>query len=246
MFNILIIATSVEIDRKTGRERKWRRRLIFAWDREWWRWYEYLTCCASFDGQVYLTFAYLKLKYSSAFHRLNKGKTRSSEEEVEPTCTKIYYASRTHSQLTQIIPELRKLKLSPMPSNNLSNTNHDSSSLRKRDLSDQDDDAEEDILRNYTRTVSLGSRKQLCVNDELKAKSGDIDESCRELLGSEFHWIYHIHTLLIHHREEWQKMSIFTAERRRWAYGWLPRSDIGTVNGFYHTTQIWRYTLGIS
>ena len=34
-----------------------------------------------------------------------------------------------------------------------------------------------------TRTVSLGSRKQLCINDELRQKARDLDEACRELLG---------------------------------------------------------------
>ena len=33
-----------------------------------------------------------------------------------------------------------------------------------------------------TRFVSLGSRRQLCLNEELKAKGGDLDERCRELL----------------------------------------------------------------
>ena len=36
-----------------------------------------------------------------------------------------------------------------------------------------------------TRTVSLGSRKQLCINDELRQKTRDLDEACRELLGGE-------------------------------------------------------------
>jgi DEAD_2 len=33
-----------------------------------------------------------------------------------------------------------------------------------------------------TRFVSLGSRKQLCLNEGLKAKGGDLDERCRDLL----------------------------------------------------------------
>ena len=36
-----------------------------------------------------------------------------------------------------------------------------------------------------TRAVSLGSRKQLCINDELRQKTRDLDEACRELLGGE-------------------------------------------------------------
>jgi chromosome transmission fidelity protein 1 len=33
-----------------------------------------------------------------------------------------------------------------------------------------------------TRFVGLGSRKQLCLNEKLKAKGGDLDEHCRDLL----------------------------------------------------------------
>jgi chromosome transmission fidelity protein 1 len=33
-----------------------------------------------------------------------------------------------------------------------------------------------------TRFASLGSRKQLCLNEKLKAKGGDLDEHCRDLL----------------------------------------------------------------
>jgi chromosome transmission fidelity protein 1 len=33
-----------------------------------------------------------------------------------------------------------------------------------------------------TRFVNLGSRKQLCLNEKLKAKGGDLDERCRDLL----------------------------------------------------------------
>ena len=33
-----------------------------------------------------------------------------------------------------------------------------------------------------TRFASLGSRKQLCLNEKLKAKGGDLDERCRDML----------------------------------------------------------------
>ncbi|KAG8738501.1 ATP-dependent DNA helicase chl1 [Ceratobasidium sp. 414] len=70
------------------------------------------------------------------------------EEAEEPTCTKIYYASRTHTQLSQFLGELRKTP-----------------------------------YRADARTVPLGSRKNLCINDGVrKGKYGtDIDEACRSL-----------------------------------------------------------------
>ncbi|KEP48902.1 DNA repair helicase [Rhizoctonia solani 123E] len=69
-------------------------------------------------------------------------------EPEEPTCTKIYYASRTHTQLSQFLGELRKTP-----------------------------------YQIDARTVPLGSRKNLCINDDLKkGKYGaDIDEACRAL-----------------------------------------------------------------
>ncbi|KAJ2935178.1 hypothetical protein H1R20_g1973, partial [Candolleomyces eurysporus] len=110
-------------------------------------------------------------------------------EEEEVACTKIYYASRTHSQLTQVLPEMSKLKLKQ----SVSVTNYhekgflsEPSSLpRKRSLSvgEDDDNQDECGTNKQFRTVSLGSRKQLCINEELKAKSRDLDEACRELLG---------------------------------------------------------------
>ncbi|KAJ7134385.1 helicase C-terminal domain-containing protein [Mycena epipterygia] len=114
--------------------------------------------------------------------RMEKGTSKSSffDQEEEPICTKIYYASRTHSQLAQILPELRRLKLSPVPSS------HCSSSVTnvplKRAAPDNAQE-EEELPVVYSRTVSLGSRKQLCINDQVRARSKDLDEGCRELIG---------------------------------------------------------------
>ena len=33
------------------------------------------------------------------------------------------------------------------------------------------------------RAVSLGSRKQLCINEQLRGRAGDLDEACRQMLG---------------------------------------------------------------
>ncbi|KAJ6584730.1 helicase C-terminal domain-containing protein [Mycena capillaripes] len=110
--------------------------------------------------------------------QLGSSKNRFFDQEEEPTCTKIYYASRTHSQLAQILPELRRLKLSPM----LPASTQCSSSVdvpKKRAAPDEEDE----MPVVYSRTVSLGSRKQLCINDWVRSKSRDLDEGCRELLG---------------------------------------------------------------
>lgn len=78
----------------------------------------------------------------------NSRRKQDTDETEEVTCTKVYYASRTHSQLAQLRSELLK-------------TSHKS------------------------RIVPLGSRKNLCINEELRAKGDtatELDEGCRELL----------------------------------------------------------------
>ncbi|KAF8349254.1 helicase C-terminal domain-containing protein [Amanita rubescens] len=104
---------------------------------------------------------------------VDKTSGRGSVEEQEPTCTKIYYASRTHSQLSQVLPELQKLKIPD------SDATVPWDASRKRPLEIGD---EHELQSPCSRTVSLGSRKQLCINDELRAVSRDLDESCREML----------------------------------------------------------------
>ncbi|KAF5362893.1 hypothetical protein D9758_007152 [Tetrapyrgos nigripes] len=109
-----------------------------------------------------------------------------SRETKEPTCTKIYYASRTHSQLTQVLPELQRLNLSVVPkdisSEEEENCHSNGSKSSKRKAPDEEKD-EQGNQECHTNTVALGSRKHLCINDDLRSASKDLDEACRELLG---------------------------------------------------------------
>ncbi len=113
---------------------------------------------------------------------VDKPSWSDNNEAEETTCTKIYYSSRIHSQLSQVLPELRKLKLAPASVKNLHPTTGVQTPFtpQKRKLEEKD---EEDKVSVTTRTVSLGSRKQLCINDKLRSKARDLDEACRELLG---------------------------------------------------------------
>ena len=116
------------------------------------------------------------------------GSEYSTDAKDEITCTKIFYASRTHSQLAQVLPEMRKLKF---PGKNVSVKSYhpplQHSIPHKRRTDELEYEGNLDLVMpvRVTRTVSLGSRKQLCINDELRQKARDLDEACRELLGGE-------------------------------------------------------------
>ena len=87
-----------------------------------------------------------------------------------------------------MVPELRKLRRAVHHNRSTSPPDHpttagvigDEGGKRKHDSSGSDVGI--DYERPETRFVSLGSRKQLCLNEKLKAKGGDLDERCRELL----------------------------------------------------------------
>ncbi|KAL4080644.1 DNA repair helicase [Scleroderma citrinum] len=109
---------------------------------------------------------------------------RPWSEGEEPMCTKVYYASRTHSQLTQVLPELRKLKFSRVLCRTLETGFRPDGATTLRRRKHEDDSAEMDDLASQQRqwrTVALGSRKQLCINQNIRSKPGDLDEKCREL-----------------------------------------------------------------
>lgn len=83
-----------------------------------------------------------------------------AEGEVElPEELKIFYCSRTHSQLTQFVNELKRIKLPPSVH------------------------LEEDELEEEVKHLSLGSRKNLCINPKV-LKLGNlsaINEKCLDL-----------------------------------------------------------------
>jgi len=82
---------------------------------------------------------------------------------------KILYCSRTHSQLAQFTSELRRVKLPPSIEPDISSSRPDTK------------DGEQ--LTEELRHLTLGSRKNLCINNKVK-KLGDataINERCLEL-----------------------------------------------------------------
>ncbi len=93
-----------------------------------------------------------------------------AQEELEPEDElKIFYCSRTHSQLSQFINELRRVKLPP-------------SVPEGEDHVGSGHDAMKEIQEDI-KHLTLGSRKNLCINPKV-SKLGNataINEKCLEL-----------------------------------------------------------------
>ncbi|KAF8507368.1 helicase C-terminal domain-containing protein [Hysterangium stoloniferum] len=99
---------------------------------------------------------------------LSDSQTKDNTQQVdEPTCTKIYYASRTHSQLAQLRGEVCLQWPSPPT---LTYYQYFFELLK---------------TKHNPRIVPLASRRNLCINDELRAKgdsAAELDEGCREMI----------------------------------------------------------------
>ncbi|PCH02256.1 Helicase-like, DEXD box c2 type [Penicillium occitanis (nom. inval.)] len=100
-----------------------------------------------------------------------KGRVTSQKEKENDNenQTRIYYCSRTHSQLSQFAQELRRVNLPsslPSPEKNVEGEKQEHADL-------------EEVIKHLT----LGSRKQLCINTRVSAlgNATAINERCMEL-----------------------------------------------------------------
>lgn len=94
-------------------------------------------------------------------------KNKQQDDDDEDKSVKIFYCSRTHSQLSQFAGELRRVAFpSSIPN-------------------DPDSDAQDDLskLEERVKHLSLGSRKNLCINPKVRAleNSTAINEKCLDL-----------------------------------------------------------------
>ncbi|GAA5916746.1 DNA helicase [Sporobolomyces salmoneus] len=93
-------------------------------------------------------------------------KLNKLEGDEEPDTPKIYFASRTHSQLSQFVAELRKTQFSQATS-------------APRDPSVSEFSSTSLSAPRPVRLIPLGSRQNLCINDEVRQRS----KGNNELLG---------------------------------------------------------------
>ncbi|KAI9643184.1 ATP-dependent DNA helicase chl1 [Ciborinia camelliae] len=99
-----------------------------------------------------------------------RSKKVEDEEELDDEM-KIFYCSRTHSQLTQFINELRRVEFpSSIP-------------LEESPSKSKDKDKDKDNLHEPLKHLTLGSRKNLCINPKVNklASVTAINERCAEL-----------------------------------------------------------------
>ncbi|EPS45783.1 hypothetical protein H072_142 [Dactylellina haptotyla CBS 200.50] len=95
------------------------------------------------------------------------GSLSKAEEEEIPDEIKIFYCSRTHSQLSQFTAELRRVHLPPT-----------------FELDEEPSATEEDRPEEVVKHLSLGSRKLLCINDKVNTpgtSAKTVNDRCLDL-----------------------------------------------------------------
>lgn len=99
-----------------------------------------------------------------------KGPTRTQNDPDDSEETKIFYCSRTHSQLSQFAGELRRVTL---PSSIPPEIEHEGS---------ENHDPENE-LQEAIKHLSLGSRKTMCINTKVQnlGSATAINERCLDL-----------------------------------------------------------------
>ncbi|WWC89834.1 uncharacterized protein L201_004762 [Kwoniella dendrophila CBS 6074] len=116
---------------------------------------------------------YLSKEVRELMNKYEASRPKSAPEEVEEEdVPKIYYTSRTHTQLRQLTSELLKTSF-PLSDSSSDNENTDNGNV-------------EAGPSKGISLVPLGSRKQLCINDKVRAlvkNGGDerLNEACLDM-----------------------------------------------------------------
>jgi len=107
----------------------------------------------------------LSSETQALMEKLGYSEGSRADEGDMPDETKIFFCSRTHSQLTQFTSELRRVRLPPAI------------------ISDDLDTNSIDTLSEDVKHLTLGSRKNLCINSKVNrlGNATAINERCVEL-----------------------------------------------------------------
>jgi len=107
-------------------------------------------------------------------------KAQTENEDVIEDELKIFYCSRTHSQISQFVNELQRVKLPP----SIPPDAHDPQSSAPTRTSPATNNDATPKPTEQLKHLTLGSRKNLCINEKV-AKPGttttNINERCLEL-----------------------------------------------------------------